>query len=83
MSISVTDNGGGNLDREPPETSTANGKVTVELFNDAPTATGSSTGADEDHAATIVLSGADVDGSVANFVITTLPENGNCTATKA
>ncbi|WLH90731.1 hypothetical protein PSH87_01515 [Pseudomonas sp. FP453] len=76
VSISVTDNGGGNLDREPPETSTANGKVTVELFNDAPTATGSSTGADEDHAATIVLSGADVDGTVAKFVITTLPENG-------
>ncbi|MGU9858949.1 beta strand repeat-containing protein, partial [Pseudomonas sp. LF245] len=76
VSIAVTDNGGGNLDREPPETSTATGKVTVELFNDAPTATGSSTGADEDHAATIVLSGADVDGTVAKFVITTLPENG-------
>ncbi|MGF6099332.1 beta strand repeat-containing protein, partial [Pseudomonas sp. 18175] len=76
VSIAVTDNGGGNLDREQPETSTATGKVTVELFNDAPTATGSSTGADEDHAATIVLSGADVDGNVAKFVITTLPENG-------
>ena len=76
VSIAVTDNGGGNLDREPPETSTATGKVTVELFNDAPTATATSAGADEDHAATIVLSGADVDGTVANFVITALPENG-------
>ncbi|WP_226457837.1 beta strand repeat-containing protein, partial [Pseudomonas sp. AF03-9] len=76
VSIAVTDNGGGNLDREPPETSTATGKVTVELFNDAPTATAISAGADEDHAATIVLSGADVDGTVANFVITALPENG-------
>ncbi len=76
VTIDVTDIGGGNLDREPPETSSATGKVTVELFNDAPTATATSAGADEDHAATIVLSGADVDGSVAQFVITTLPENG-------
>ncbi|WP_236469857.1 retention module-containing protein, partial [Pseudomonas syringae] len=76
VTIDVTDIGGGNLAREQPETGTATGKVTVELFNDAPTATASTAGADEDHAATIVLSGADVDGSVANFVITSLPENG-------
>jgi hypothetical protein len=76
VTIDVTDNGGGNLDREPPETASATGKVTVELFNDAPTASANAAGADEDHAATIVLSGADVDGSVANFVIKTLPDNG-------
>ncbi|AUG05333.1 retention module-containing protein [Pseudomonas sp. S09G 359] len=76
VTIDVTDIGGGNLAREQPETGTATGKVTVELFNDAPTATASTAGADEDHAATIVLSGADVDGSVAKFVITSLPENG-------
>ncbi|WLG39866.1 retention module-containing protein [Pseudomonas rhodesiae] len=76
VTIDVTDIGGGNLDREPPETGSATGKVAIELFNDAPTASATPSGADEDHAATIVLSGADVDGSVAKFVITTLPENG-------
>ncbi|QDG58132.1 retention module-containing protein [Pseudomonas sp. NIBRBAC000502773] len=76
VTIDVTDNGGGNLDREQPEIASATGKVTVELFNDAPTASANAAGADEDHAATIVLSGADVDGSVANFVIKTLPDNG-------
>ncbi|WLI29821.1 retention module-containing protein [Pseudomonas rhodesiae] len=76
VTIDVTDIGGGNLDREPPETGSATGKVAIELFNDAPTASATPSSADEDHAATIVLSGADVDGSVAKFVITTLPENG-------
>ncbi|MCF5725498.1 beta strand repeat-containing protein, partial [Pseudomonas syringae] len=76
VTIAVTDIGGGNLDREPPETGSATGKVTIDLFNDAPTASATSAGADEDHAATIVLSGADVDGTVAKFVITALPENG-------
>ncbi|QVN02020.1 retention module-containing protein [Pseudomonas rhodesiae] len=76
VTIDVTDIGGGNLDREPPEIGSATGKVAIELFNDAPTASATPSGADEDHAATIVLSGADVDGSVAKFVITTLPENG-------
>ncbi|WP_460149923.1 retention module-containing protein [Pseudomonas sp. S3_A03] len=76
VTIAVTDIGGGNLDREPALTGSATGKVTIDLFNDAPTAAATPAGADEDHAATIVLSGADVDGTVANFVITTLPENG-------
>jgi len=72
----VTDNGGGNLDREPPETGSATGKVTIDLFNDAPTASADNTTADEDHTAKIVLDGKDVDGTVSSFVITTLPENG-------
>ncbi|MBN2989611.1 beta strand repeat-containing protein, partial [Pseudomonas lactucae] len=76
VTIAVTDIGGGNLDREPPATGSATGKVAIDLFNDAPTAAATPAGADEDHTATIVLSGADVDGTVANFVITTLPENG-------
>ncbi|MBD8226328.1 retention module-containing protein [Pseudomonas fluorescens] len=76
VTIDVTDIGGGNLDREPPETGSATGKVTIDLFNDAPTASADPASANEDHAATIVLSGADVDGSVASFVITTLPTNG-------
>ncbi|MFJ4133432.1 retention module-containing protein, partial [Pseudomonas cyclaminis] len=76
VTIDVTDIGGGNLDREPPETGSAAGKVTIDLFNDAPTASADPASANEDHAATIVLSGADVDGSVASFVITTLPTNG-------
>ncbi|QHF42516.1 hypothetical protein PspS35_01465 [Pseudomonas sp. S35] len=76
VTIDVTDIGGGNLDREPPETGSATGKVTIDLFNDAPTASAAPATANEDHAATIVLSGADVDGSVASFVITTLPTNG-------
>ncbi|MBE8592635.1 hypothetical protein IQK56_17825, partial [Pseudomonas sp. MAFF 301449] len=76
VTIDVTDIGGGNLDREPPETGSATGKVTIDLFNDAPTASAEPASANEDHAATIVLSGADVDGSVASFVITTLPTNG-------
>ncbi|MCP1514025.1 retention module-containing protein [Pseudomonas rhodesiae] len=76
VTIDVTDIGGGNLDREPPQTGSATGKVTIDLFNDAPTAAANPAGADEDHAATIVLSGTDVDGTVAKFVITALPENG-------
>ncbi|WP_426125068.1 retention module-containing protein [Pseudomonas sp. PSPC2-3] len=76
VTIDVTDNGGGNLDREPPETGSATGKVTIDLFNDAPTASADNTTADEDHTAKIVLDGKDVDGTVSSFVITTLPENG-------
>ncbi|WP_193069308.1 retention module-containing protein, partial [Pseudomonas sp. K5] len=76
VTIEVTDNGGGNLDREPPETGSATGKVTIDLFNDAPTASADNTTADEDHTAKIVLDGKDVDGTVSSFVITTLPENG-------
>ncbi|WET10985.1 Ig-like domain-containing protein [Pseudomonas sp. D3] len=76
VTIAVTDVGGGNLDREPPETGSATGKVTIDLFNDAPIASADNTTADEDHTAKIVLDGKDVDGTVSNFVITTLPENG-------
>ncbi|MCK1784999.1 Ig-like domain-containing protein, partial [Pseudomonas sp. TNT11] len=76
VTIAVTDIGGGNLDREPPETGRATGKVTIDLFNDAPTASADNTRADEDHTAKIVLDGKDVDGTVSSFVITTLPENG-------
>ncbi|TFY84033.1 hypothetical protein DYL59_31160, partial [Pseudomonas kairouanensis] len=76
VTIDVTDIGGGNLDREPPETGSASGTVAIDLINDAPTASAAPARADEDHAATIVLSGADADGNVAKFVITTLPENG-------
>src|SRR5450830_197979 len=76
VTIAVTDIGGANLDREPPETGSATGKVTIDLFNDAPIASADNTTADEDHTAKIVLDGKDVDGTVSNFVITTLPENG-------
>ncbi|MCK6191195.1 Ig-like domain-containing protein, partial [Pseudomonas sp. EYE_354] len=76
VTIDVTDVGGGNLDREPPETGSATGKVTIDLFNDAPIASADNTTADEDHTAKIVLDGKDVDGTVSSFVITTLPENG-------
>ncbi|MEW5715117.1 retention module-containing protein, partial [Pseudomonas sp. SB113] len=76
VTIDVTDVGGGNLDREPPETGSATGKVTIDLFNDAPIASVDNTTADEDHTAKIVLDGKDVDGTVSSFVITTLPENG-------
>ena len=51
VTIDVTDIGGGNLAREAPETGTATGKVAVELFNDAPTASADPTTVDEDHAA--------------------------------
>ncbi|OOV94603.1 retention module-containing protein [Pseudomonas sp. MF4836] len=76
VTIEVTDNGGSNPAVEKPETGTATGKVTIDLVNDAPTASAAATTTDEDHAATIVLSGSDVDGTVAKFVITALPENG-------
>ncbi|WP_420917547.1 tandem-95 repeat protein [Pseudomonas rhodesiae] len=76
VTIDVTDVGGGNLDREPPQTGSATGKVTIDLFNDAPIASADNTTADEDHTAKIVLDGKDVDGSISSFVITTLPENG-------
>ncbi|SDF90598.1 type I secretion C-terminal target domain (VC_A0849 subclass) [Pseudomonas extremaustralis] len=76
VTIDVTDIGGSNPDREPPETGSATGKVTIDLVNDAPTASADNTTADEDHTAKIVLDGKDVDGTVSNFVITTLPENG-------
>ena len=76
VTIDVTDIGGGNLDREKPETGSATGKVSIDLVNDAPTASVAPTTTDEDHSATIVLSGSDVDGTVAKFVITALPENG-------
>ncbi|MCP1510031.1 hypothetical protein J2Y83_000158 [Pseudomonas marginalis] len=76
VTIDVTDVGGANLDREPPETGSATGKVTIDLFNDAPIASADNTTADEDHTAKIVLDGKDVDGTVSSFVITTLPENG-------
>ncbi|KMT52438.1 beta strand repeat-containing protein, partial [Pseudomonas fildesensis] len=76
VTIDVTDIGGQNLDREKPETGSATGKVTIDLVNDAPTAAADNTTADEDHTATIVLAGNDVDGTVSTFVITGLPENG-------
>ncbi|TFY84427.1 hypothetical protein DYL59_29335, partial [Pseudomonas kairouanensis] len=76
VTIDVTDIGGGNLARDPALTGSATGKVAIDLVNDAPTASGTTTGANEDHVATIVLSGADVDGTVVKFVITALPENG-------
>jgi len=76
VTIDVTDIGGGNLAREAPETGSATGKVAIELFNDAPTASAAPTTVDEDHAAQIVLSGSDVDGTISKFVITSLPENG-------
>ncbi|MDI1298135.1 retention module-containing protein [Methylotenera sp.] len=51
--------------------------ITVNAVNDAPIAIGSTNTAPEDSASiTVQLQGSDVDGTVASFVLTTLPING-------
>ncbi|MDH4554689.1 tandem-95 repeat protein, partial [Pseudomonas sp. BN417] len=59
------------------DSSPATGTITVASVNDAPeTAINSSSGDEDAPGIPVALSGSDVDGTVANFVIKSLPANG-------
>jgi VCBS repeat-containing protein len=59
------------------EAITANAVITVNPVNDAPVAVGSTnTGLEDATSITVQLQGTDVDGTVASFVLTSLPPNG-------
>ncbi|WP_280323229.1 Ig-like domain-containing protein, partial [Pseudomonas sp. BN102] len=59
------------------DSSPATGTITVASVNDAPeTAAASGSGNEDAPGIPVALSGSDIDGSVANFVIKSLPANG-------
>lgn len=74
LTLKVEDNGntgaGGNL------SDTAVSTINIAAVNDAPTTSNANASGNEDTTIVVNLSGADVDGSVAQFKITSLPTNG-------
>jgi hypothetical protein len=74
LTLKVEDNGntgaGGNL------SDTAVSTINIAAVNDAPTTSNANASGNEDTTIVVNLSGADVDGSVAQFKITSVPTNG-------
>ena len=64
------------IDNQGAESANATVSLTVDPVNDAPTAENVSASGDEDTILTVTFDGADIDGTVAGYIIKSLPANG-------